>query len=270
MSKELTKFRNRKKAERAIEDVYADITHALVIHYSCESFYNITDGRTPRITSIAIRNLDNGQTESFSIHKTAEIKHIAPSDIAIQYDELEKEMLAEYFDYIGRHSGFAFIHWNMRDINYGFAAIEHRYKVLGGKPEVVPDSKKLDLPRILISLYGKNYIGHGKHGRLLTLLEHNNITTKDALNGEEEALAFSNREYIKLHQSTLRKVDCMANIYLQTVDGTLKTKARWIDRYGIHPKIIIELIREHWIYGLVSFVLIIFGIIKLVQWTKVL
>ena len=268
MSKELMKFKNRKKAEKVIEDVYADIAHALIVHYSCESFYDITDGRTPRITSIAIRNLNNGQTESFSIHKTAEIKHIALSDIATHYDLLEKEMLTEYFDYISRHSGFTFIHWNMRDINYGFAAIEHRYKVLGGNPESIPDNKKLDLPRTLISLYGKNYIGHGDHGRFLTLLEYNNITTKDALNGEEEALAFSKMEYIKLHQSTLRKVDCMANIYLQTVDGTLKTEARWIDRYGIHPKIIIELIKEHWVYGLVSFGLAIFGIIKIVQWIK--
>ena len=26
----------------------------LIIHYSCESFYDIKDGKTPRITSIAI------------------------------------------------------------------------------------------------------------------------------------------------------------------------------------------------------------------------
>lgn len=268
MSKELAKFRNRKKAEKSIEEVHSNISHALVIHYSCESFYNITDGRTPRITSIAIRNLDNGQTESFSIHKVAEIKSVAQEDIASRYDELEKEMLDEYFQYISRHTGFTFVHWNMRDINYGFAAIEHRYKVLQGNPEKIPDNKKFDLPKILIALYGKNYIGHGNHGRFLNLLEYNNITIKDALNGEDEANAFTNGEYIKLHQSTLRKVDCMSTIYHQALDGTLKTEAKWVDRYGVHPKIIIELIKEHWVYGLVSFSLAIFGIVKLIQWVN--
>ncbi|HUF19319.1 MAG TPA: hypothetical protein VMP00_01065, partial [Burkholderiales bacterium] len=45
---------------------------ALVIHYSCESFYDKTDGKTPRITFIAVRNLRSGQTDSFSIHQMAE------------------------------------------------------------------------------------------------------------------------------------------------------------------------------------------------------
>lgn len=38
-----------------------------------------------------------------------------------------------------------FLHWNMRDINYGFAAIEHRFSVLGGKPFILADNRKYGL-----------------------------------------------------------------------------------------------------------------------------
>jgi hypothetical protein len=38
----------------------------------------------------------------------------------------------------------------MRNINFGFQAIEHRYKVLGGKPYIVEDDRKVDLAKLLI------------------------------------------------------------------------------------------------------------------------
>ena len=69
----------------------------IVIHYSCESFYDITDGRTPRITSIAVYNFESAQTDSFSLHKIAERKHINLSEIEDKYDQLEKQMLTEFF-----------------------------------------------------------------------------------------------------------------------------------------------------------------------------
>jgi hypothetical protein len=47
-----------------------------------------------------------------------------------------------------------------RDINYGFAAIEHRHKVLEGEPYILPDERKIDLSRLLIDIYGVCYIGH--------------------------------------------------------------------------------------------------------------
>ena len=53
-----------------------------------------------------------------------------------------------------------YMHWNMRDINYGFPAIEHRYRVLGGNPVIIDDDKKLDLARLLIDIYGVGYAGH--------------------------------------------------------------------------------------------------------------
>lgn len=99
----------------------------------------------------------------------------------------------------------------MRDINYGFAALEHRFRVLGGEPFVLPEGKKFDLARALIALYGVSYTGHP---RLTTLIEKNHIAHRDFLSGQEEADAFDAQDYIKLHQSTLRKVDICQDIHL--------------------------------------------------------
>ena len=75
-------------------------------------------------------------------------------------------MLDEFFDFIKSRHGFTFVHWNMRDINYGFQAIEHRYRVLGGDPFIIDDARKFDLAGALVAIYGINYIGHKPSGRL--------------------------------------------------------------------------------------------------------
>lgn len=64
-----------------------------MIHYSGESFYDRPDGASPRITSIAVRKLDTGQTLSFSIHQVAERAGIAFAQIERSYDKLERMML---------------------------------------------------------------------------------------------------------------------------------------------------------------------------------
>ena len=139
----------------------------LIINYSFESFYDIADGKTPRITAIAVRYYETGQSDIFSIHKTAEKKGISLDDIDSKYDMLEKEMLKEFFDFAKQHSSYKWLHWNMRDINYGFKAIEHRYEVLKGKPYILQDENKIDISRLLIDLYGVGYISHPRLPKLM-------------------------------------------------------------------------------------------------------
>lgn len=133
----------------------------------------------------------------------------------------------------------------MRDKNYGFQAIEHRYKVLGGQPIVLPDDKKIDLSRLLIDLYGVSYIGHP---RLEKLLQLNKITHRDFMTGEQEAKAFDDGKYVDLHRSTLRKVDVLCNVASRAYDDKLKTLASWKDIHGISLKSLVELIKTHPIY----------------------
>ncbi len=125
------RIKKRRKALETINGFANNSSNLLIIHYSCESFYDIKDGKTPRITSIAVRYYGTGQTKSFSIHKIAERKGLNLQQIEERYDNLEKDMLTEFFQFIKDHKNYNWMHWNMRDINYGFEALENRFAVLG-------------------------------------------------------------------------------------------------------------------------------------------
>lgn len=280
VSSEISRVRERSKCRKRLNEIYDEAINAYLIHYSCESFY-APDGHSPlanstRVTSIAIRNLKSGQTRTWSIHKSAELSNQlvnlgemikANAPLAVQgrnfeapqtaptariaeiLNPLEFDMLKGYFSFLNDHSDSTYVHWNMRDDNYGFSALEHRFRVLGGNPVTLQDNKKFDLARELITLFGKRYAAHtspkGRKGRLMSVIELNRIADTDALQGAEEATAFINSEFIKLHQSTLRKVDVLSNIFDRTHDKSLKTNASFTDRYGIHPVAIMEVARNN-------------------------
>jgi hypothetical protein len=221
--------RKQKVSLAKLDSIFSDAPNVWVIHCSCESFYDRPNGASPRITSIAVRKLDSGQTLSFSIHQVAEQQGVSFDQIETHYDALERQMLDAFYGHVGSHKGMKYLHWNMRDINYGFAAIEHRFRVLDGTPVVVDDDKKFDLARVLIVIYGVGYTGHP---RLETLLAKNSIKPRDFLTGPQEAQAFENRNFVGLHQSTLRKVDVIANIAERAHDRQLKTSTSWWEMHG--------------------------------------
>jgi hypothetical protein len=203
--------------------------NVIVIHYSCESFFNRPEGTSPRITSIAVSSLSSRIAASFSIHQIAERRHFSREKLEEHYDELEKQMLDEFYDHVRQHQNHKWLHWRMRNSTYGFPALEHRYRVLGGKPPHLPETDLFELPRILKRIYGPDYISHN---RLENLMAKNNISSLTFLTGAEEASAFDAKDYVKLHQSTLRKVDVIAIVATKAHEGTLKTGAKWRDQYG--------------------------------------
>lgn len=255
MGKEWKLLQQRKRSKQLLDDIHDRQSEYLIIHYSCESFYERKEGTSPRITSIAVRNLASGLTHSFSIHQIAELNGLKISEIDGHYDDLERQMLAKYFEFAKTQSGKKWLHWNMRDINYGFPAIEHRFRVLRGEPYLIPENDRIDLARLLISIYGVSYIGHP---RLESLMKKNHISAPDFLNGQQEAEAFEQRDYVKLHQSTLRKVDVMGNIVGRAASETLETNSTWWEQNGGYLRAGSEALKEHW---LVSSFLIIFGLI---------
>jgi hypothetical protein len=259
MGDTLRRLRDRKESLIRLRQLDDRRESLLVIHYSCESFFDRPDGATPRITSIAVRNFASGQTESFSIHKVAELKHISIVDIPGHYDSLEKEMLDEFSQYLQTNNHCTWVHWNMRDINYGFQAIEHRYRVLGGSAmERLPEERKFDLARSLVSIYGATY---ASHPRLQNIVKLNNITDRSFLVGAEEAEAFNRGEFVRLHQSTLRKVDIMANLFGRTLDKTLKTQSSWWEARGLNPQALSELTTEHWAWTLFTIIGVVAGVV---------
>jgi hypothetical protein len=241
-----------------LDRLFAEADNCWAIHYSCESFYDRPEGRSPRITSIAVRKVDTGQTLSFSIHQVAEERAMRFSEIETHYDQLEREMLDRFYTHVGSHRGMKYIHWNMRDINYGFAAIEHRYRVLGGDPVIIDDDKKVDLARLLTDIHGVGYAGHP---RLERLLEINQIKPRDFMTGRQEAEAFEQRNFVGLHQSTLRKVDVIANILARAQDRNLKTNTTWWEMRGGRVRALWNLVAENRTVSLIASAASIGGLI---------
>lgn len=257
---------NRKKAKETLAGLFNGREEVIVIHYSCQNFQDRPDGSSARITSIAALNLDSRQSDSFSIHQIAEIKGISKSEMESRYNELEKVMLDNFYEYIRMNSKAIWLHWNMRNIHYGFQAIAHRYKVLGGQPLEVSEKNKIGLASILIDLYGDKYIGHP---HLTRIVDKNKLSKKDFLAGDDEAEAFEKHEYVKLHFSTLRKVDLLASIAQKADRGILKTDANALDQYGDYLQAIADLIKENsiivivlTIIGLIASIFEIFNFIK--------
>ena len=242
MGQAWNKVKKRKQAKAKLSELMDKADQVIIIHYSCESFYDRPDGSSPRITSIAVRDLESGQTTSFSIHQVAERNGYSASALEQHYNDLEKMMLDEFYDYVRIHSSHFWLHWNMRDINYGFPAIAHRHKVLKGNPEEIAETKLVDLSRLLVSIYGDNYI---PHTRLTNLIDKNSISNKDFLAGKDEAEAFDKKQYVKLHQSTLRKVDVLSNIVELAANGSLKTNSKKKDIYENYFVAFAELIKEN-------------------------
>jgi hypothetical protein len=248
MSSELSRLKARKKCRKQVDEIFVESVRAYIVHYSCQSFYDNPSGNSTRVTSIAVRNLESGQTKSWSIYKSAELAGKL-NDIQANLDGLERAMLDGYFNFLRTNPDCTYLHWNMRDENYGFGALEHRFRVLGGDPWVMQDRCKFDVARALVTLFGRQYAPHtspsGRKGRLMSIVEMNKIADADALQGEAEAAAFESGEYLKLHQSTLRKVDMMANVFDRVHAKTLLTNGTWADRYGFHWSVIPELVKDH-------------------------
>lgn len=250
------RIEKRKKAKNRLAELFTSPERVIVIHYSCQSFQDRPDGSSARITSIAALNMASRQAASFSIHQIAEIKGISKDEMEERYNDLEKVMLDGFYEYVRANSTSIWLHWNMRNIHYGFQAIAHRYKVLGGQPLEVQEANKVDLASLLIDLYGDKYIGHP---RLNSIVDKNEISKKDFLAGADEADAFEKREYVKLHFSTLRKVDLFTSIAQKADRGTLKTNGSVLDQYGDYSAAFAEFLKEH---PLVSIVIIIIGLVS--------
>jgi hypothetical protein len=216
----------------------------LVIHYSCESFYN-AEGRTPRITSICVKNRGNGEAKAFTIHLQAQFSHInlleATND---DIDRLEKEMLSEFNNYVKSHSTYSWVHWNMRNASYGFEAISNRSRIVGGEGIYIDDDLKYDLSDILGLIYTYNFVEHKPNGQLLNMANLNSISTRDALTGKEEAGAFEQKQYLQLHMSTMRKVEIIDRILKELEQETIKIKSKNKEIFGLSIIGISEIVKN--------------------------
>lgn len=234
----------RKLGLRKMKEIFTNPEETFFIHYSCESFFNLS-GRTPRIVSIALMNLEDSQTKSYSIHLESQIKNLDFSNLSeTEYDVCEKSMLKSFYQFISKNKTKKYVHWMMINTNYGFSAIENRYKILKGQPTEIEDKFKYDLSEILKFIYGDNY-EVDENGRLFNISKRNNLNLKDFLLGKDEAFAFESKEWLSLNNSTLVKVKLFKKIAILIKNRKLKTKSSIIDIYGLSLQSISEVIQNN-------------------------
>ncbi|EGQ8412022.1 hypothetical protein O1C66_003700 [Vibrio cholerae] len=205
--------------------------HSLyVIHYSCENLNDNNENYSPRVTSIAVLHLQSHTMHSFSIHLIAEKRGISRDDIDKNYNDIEKQMLSDFYDFVRELDGAIWLHWNMSNINYGFEALAHRYEVLTKeKAPRIRDTNKVNLSSLILARYGKNSIDHP---RMQTLKNLNDGNHRDMLNGEEEVVAFRDKEYVKLHKSTMSKVYWFQSMYFALKNNRVK-----VSNYNLSEKL---------------------------------
>jgi hypothetical protein len=110
------------------------------------------------------------QTVSFTIHAVAESLRIDKDDVTSRYDEIEKELLRRFYDFVRDRREKYWVHWNMRNLTFGFEHIEHRYRYLSGSEAPhVPIEVRLNLNDMLKHRYGTEYAADPKMKNLMLL-----------------------------------------------------------------------------------------------------
>lgn len=250
------RINQRREAKQALQKLDNISGKVLIVHYSCESFYGKA-GYAPRVTSIGILNRENNEAIVFSLHLSAQIlKKDLVNLSSADLDEVEKYMLDEFSKYVQDHINYIWVHWHMRSASYGFQAISNRYRILGGKEISVPDINKIDLPDVFGKLFTYGFEANEPNGQLLNLANRNKISTRDALPGADEAIAFENKEYLKLHMSTLRKVEIIDRLLTTYQSDKLKHNAKVVEIYDLSIPGIISLVKESLILWAIWTVLI--------------
>lgn len=263
MSSEIQRLKKRKDARKRLEKVFSDKDRVIITHYSCESFYDVKGEKSTRICSIACKFLETEEVVSFSVHRFAEEQGVAIEDLPGCYENIEKLMLQAFFEFVREHSSYLWAHWNMRNDNFGFAALEHRARVLGLQPTILKSSRKVDLSRVLNDIYGHEY---AEKPVLVNLCVMNDMESDRFLSGAEEAKLFDEGLYHRLHQSTQKKVDFIGYIAELSYFKRLKTNASFFTQYGVHPKVLVDLVRDSWIAQLFVLIGVPLGLVRFAFW----
>lgn len=169
-----------------------------------------------------MKSFANDQTVSFAAHLVAERLHIPKSDIVARFDEIERGLLEEFYQFVQGHTGDLWVHWNMANIHYGFETLAHRYYILTGRnaPSIDMDNR-INLADLLQSIYGRDYVSTP---HMQKLMEVNGGIRRDFVLGKDEVDLFKQGEYARLHASTTCKVKFFSDVLELAIDRKLKTQ----------------------------------------------
>lgn len=260
-------LKRHRRAIKEINELYDEPSKVKFIHYAAESTFKTNNDEAPKVVAIAVLDYKSKTTTTFSINKMAELKKIPFSKIKENYAELEKEMLDEYFEFLRLHTNHKWVCWKMKDITYGFLALEFKYRVLGGEPVVIPEDNKFQMSDLLKDKYGSRYISKGSDlnkGRLYSLMDKNGITKKHLMSGLDESNAYEKGDFGKITKSTTSKVEAITYLLTKSAEKSLKTDSSFFNKmkefYGYSFQGIFESSKS---YALAAIIWMIIGVLLL-------
>jgi hypothetical protein len=237
-----------------------------VIHYSSQSLFDAEamDGASalsPRITSVVVGHFESGQTVSFATHTVAEYLGVPWDEIEARYDEIERELLTQFYDWARDRREKHWVHWNMRNVTFGFEHLEHRYRVLTKKePPSIPVEVRINLNDALKDRYGSDY---SPDPRMPSLMDLNGPRVQGFLSGKEESEAFKAKDFIRMNASTISKVGFFRYVVSAALKGKLKTSGRsflnFVDR-------MLESRKSRGVAAVATIIGLLTGLVQLIIW----
>jgi len=219
-------YKNRKIAKGNLKKILEDPSKVLFIHYSYSKTYedDAYGVLSPIITSIVIKSLDNQIDTQLAIHFEADKGDLPIEQIQDSYRELELRILRSFNEFVKRHQGYVWIHWDMKNIHFGFDAIKHRYeKIFESLSDFceIPNSHKQNLRVIIEGIYGEGFVNGPDSLRSLKLCNNKNVLDPCYLSMEEESLEFERKNFDIVIKSVDCKVDFIRKSTIKLVNNNL-------------------------------------------------
>lgn len=251
-------YKDRKIALNNLEKLIEDPSKVLCIHYSQSQTFDDDYGNiSPIITSIVIKSLDDKIDKQFAIHFEADKAGIPKDQIQDSYRELELRILKSFNDFVKRHGHCIWVHWDMKNIHFGFEAIKHRYeKIFEGLGDYyeIPSHNRRSLYRILEGMYGEGFVkGPDQFKELMTTnnsgVDHPLYLAKLVESSEFEAKNF---------KSVIDSVDCKVEFIKKALKKLINRKLiiQNKNRYALFIDII-----SHPIFNFIGLVVSLLGLL---------
>ncbi|AWA30311.1 hypothetical protein HYN48_09560 [Flavobacterium magnum] len=218
-------YKRRKIAIGNLKRLVKDPAKVLFIHYSASKTFDDDYGNiSPIITSIVIKSLDGAIDTQFAIHFEADKADITIDQIHDSYRDLELRILKAFNNFARRHQDYIWVHWNMKNIHFGFEAIKHRYeKIFEDSADYfeIPSNQKKDLQVIIEGMYGDHFVNGPDQLRSLLECNSNNTTDPNYLRAEDEAKQFENKNFEVVIKSIDTKVEFLKKATQRLCDKKL-------------------------------------------------
>lgn len=219
-------IKDRKAAVANLQKLTEDPSKVLFIHYSQSNTFEDDDygNISPIITSIVIKSLDGQIDQQFAIHFEADKADIPIDEIQYSYRDLELRILKLFNEFVRRHNSCNWIHWDMKNIHFGFEAIKHRYEKIFGDLKnynEIPINNKTNLRAIIEGMYGESFVNGPDKLKSLLVCNSGNIESNVYLSSNVESTEFERKNFINVIQSVDLKTDFIKNATIKLMNRRL-------------------------------------------------